>query len=187
MTGPSMLSLAASALYFVVIAACVSAAFVAASKRQRHWHLAVWVTLAGLFALLVMLRVFTIEELVRTSLRDWIRMQGLWVDRRSFQGIIIAIVLLLFPAAGLFGFYRLARRVRGRRNMAVLAAIAAGCMMILLLVLRLTSLHAMDRLLFGPLKLNWVGDIGASLAVILAAIFYAIIVSRPPSRRRERP
>jgi hypothetical protein len=36
----------------------------------------------------------------------------------------------------------------------------------------------------GPLKLNWIGDIGASLAVLGAATVYARIVSGKMPRRR---
>jgi hypothetical protein len=52
--------------------------------------------------------------------------------------------------------------------------------MLFLVILRVISLHMIDRLLFGPLKLNWIGDIGASLVVLGAAIYYMKLV-------RERP
>ncbi len=49
--------------------------------------------------------------------------------------------------------------------------------MIGLMMLRIISLHMIDRLLFGPLKLNWVFDIGSTLAVLAAALYYIAIVS----------
>lgn len=50
-----------------------------------------------------------------------------------------------------------------------------------LILLRTISFSAFDRLLYGPLKLNWVGDIGAASLVLGAALFY-IRVARDPAR-----
>ena len=44
--------------------------------------------------------------------------------------------------------------------------------MIGVMVLRTISFSALDKLLYGPFKLNWVGDIGAALLVLGAAVFY---------------
>jgi hypothetical protein len=44
--------------------------------------------------------------------------------------------------------------------------------MLLLLALRIVSLNAVDAVLFGPLKVNWITDIGASVFVIAAALYY---------------
>jgi hypothetical protein len=38
--------------------------------------------------------------------------------------------------------------------------------------LRVISLHAIDALLYGPIKLNWVIDLGTSLIVLSAAAYY---------------
>jgi hypothetical protein len=53
-------------------------------------------------------------------------------------------------------------------------------MMVMLLGLRIVSLHQIDVLLYGPAKLNWVIDIGASLTVLTAAGFYIRLVSHRP-------
>jgi hypothetical protein len=46
--------------------------------------------------------------------------------------------------------------------------------------LRLASLHAVDALLYSPVKLNWVIDLGASLVVMLSAIGYIRLVRARP-------
>ncbi|KPP94392.1 hypothetical protein [Erythrobacter sp. HL-111] len=175
-----MLSLAASALYAIVIAASLVAAFAARARRQRSWHLAAWLGLAVLFAALVLLRVFTVEEFLRGELRAFLVEQEMVNQRRSVQGLFVAAVLLFAAAAAFLGARRAASRLRGRRDRAVGAALAAGVFLTLLVGLRVISLHATDRLLFGPLKLNWIGDLGATFAALAAAVFYTLIVTRRP-------
>jgi hypothetical protein len=48
------------------------------------------------------------------------------------------------------------------------------------MALRIASLHMIDALLYGPLKLNWVIDIGGSLVVLVAAIYYVQLVHTRP-------
>ena len=61
----------------------------------------------------------------------------------------------------------------------------AGALMLGLLILRFVSLHAIDRLLYGSLKLNWVGDIGASCAILLAAGCYVSLIRQLPKPSRR--
>jgi hypothetical protein len=68
------------------------------------------------------------------------------------------------------------RAAHGRRNMALFVAFAALATMVMLLGLRTVSLHQIDVLLYGPTKLNWVIDIGASLTV--PGQWYASVLPR---------
>jgi len=68
-------------------------------------------------------------------------------------------------------FYRTVRKRRSRPGIAVMVALGSAGGMIFLLMLRMVSFHPIDRLLYG-LKLNWVVDIGTSLAVLGAALYY---------------
>ena len=178
--GPSMLSLSASAIYMVVLLACLAAAVTAARFRQRPAHVRLWFLLAAIFAILCVMRVLAVEEWLRDYLRDTLRASGSYRDRRSLQGPIIASILVIFAFAGSIMIYRWARNLRGRRNFMVLAGTAAALAIGLLIVLRLTSLHAVDALLYGPLKLNWVIDLGASLVVMLTAFNYVRLVRARP-------
>ena len=110
--------------------------------------------------------------------------QALNENRRSLQGPVIAVVIITFAAMGMLAVYWVSQRISGRRNIAVALAIGACGVMSATIAMRTVSLHALDQLLNGPLKLNWVGDIGASLAVLVAAIMYARIVSGRMDRRR---
>ena len=57
------------------------------------------------------------------------------------------------------------------------AAAAAGCgIMLAVIAMRVISLHAMDFLLYGPPKLNWIGDLGASCMVMAAAVYYILLL-----------
>lgn len=176
--GPSMLSLAASALYVLVIAANLLAASTARGRGQRAWHLAAWLGLAAFFAGLVVMRLFALEELARGELRALLAAREMLEERRSIQGVLVAAVLLGVAGASFFAMMRAARVVRGRRNWAVIAGLAAGGFLAVLACLRTISLHALDKLLFGPLKLNWVGDVGASLVALAAALFYTALIRK---------
>lgn len=177
--GISALSLTAAVLYVGVALACMAACGVAASRRQPIWNRKVWLALALLFLLLFVLRGFALEEAIRTALRNELRTDGLYDGRRSVQGIIAAALILLFGAAGSFLFLRAVRSVRGRRNTATMAALAAGGAMIFLVLLRIVSLHMIDRALYA-FKFNWVIDIGTTMVVLGGAIYYIRLVTARP-------
>jgi hypothetical protein len=178
--GPSLQSLAASGLYACVLLACFAAAVTAQRKQQLPGHFWTWFVLGIFFGGLVALRVVGLEETVRSGLRASLQTEGSYDERRSIQGPIVASLVMLSGVCGLFLLYRINRHLRGRRNFVRVAAIAAACAMLVLITLRVTSLHAIDALLYGPLKLNWVIDIGASLTVLFGAIFYIRLVLRNP-------
>jgi len=182
---PSMLSVAAAALYGLVVAACLLATAQSRALQQQPWHGKIWAAIAILFVALIASRLLNVEEIVRADLRSWLRSEDMLDGRRIWQRWLIAGSILVVASTGLFGAYKIIGRVTGRRNIAV--AIAAGCsgIMVCIIALRLISLHAMDRLLYGPLKLNWVGDIGASAAIIALAAYYVWVI-RQPARTRRR-
>lgn len=177
--GLSFLSLAATVLYSGVALSCMAAAGTAVKARQPRWNLRVWIALAGLFVLLLVLRGFGIEEWIRTVLREWLRADGSYSGRRFGQGLSISAVLLVL-AAVFFWLVRSSKKVRGRRNIATMAALVSGGAMIVLIVLRTISLHMIDTLLYGPFKLNWVVDIGSSFVVLGAAAYYHRVVQARP-------
>ena len=180
----SVLSLIACVLYAAVCAACTGAGFEARAKRQQAWHLKTWWLIAVLFILLIASRLLGLEEILREDLRDLLRAEGLVESRRAIQGPVIAVAIVLFAAAGMFAVYQVAQRVRGRRNIAIAVALGACGLMVATIIMRTISLHAFDRLLFGPLKLNWVGDIGASFAVLAAGVYYVSVLRSAPKPSR---
>lgn len=178
--GPSVMSLIASGFYCCVVMACVAAALTAQRFRQAPGHWRTWVLLALLFGGLAVLRLIDFEDWFRGALREQLRAGAGYGERRSFQAPLVAAMLAIAGAGAFALLYRVTRHLRGRRNIARLVGNFAAFGMIFLLCLRLASLHAIDALLFGPLKLNWVLDMGASLAVLLAAGYYVRIVRARP-------
>jgi len=178
--GPSLLSLGAAALYGVVLTACLAAAIAARRNRQAAWHLRCWLAFALLLAALAILRVVDFEDLFRDHLREMLRSSGSYEYRRTMQRPI-AIAVLGIAAIG-FGLVVLlfTRLARARRDVAVLAGGAAMSAMLLILVLRLVSYSPLDRILFGPLKLHWIIDLGSALTIMGSAAGYIWLVRQRP-------
>lgn len=175
-----MLSMAAAGLYAAVFASCGFAAATASMKHQPRWHLLGWTFLAGLFVLLVISRLSGFEAELSSSLKSWARSSGDYGNRRSMQGLVVSGFVIVIALAAFAGLYRATRTMRGRRNYALAAALGAGFAMTALVLLRIISLHMIDRILYGPLKLNWFADIGSALLVLGGALFYVSLVrSRP--------
>jgi hypothetical protein len=185
-TGPSVLSWIAAAGYAMVVFACLWAAMTARAKRQPPAQLYSWVLLAVLFAMLIYLRVNNLEEFWRDQLRDWVRSRGAYGERRGFQ---VLLTVGIIGVATLAAFVWTAAQVRvagSRRSLSLLAAqVGAGVMMILI-ALRMVSFHALDGLLYGPLKLNWVGDIGAAALVLAGALYYVRLVQSLRKHNKTR-
>jgi len=173
---PSLLSLSAASLYVLVVCACLVASGSGFRFRQQVWHVRVWLILAVLFALLAALRISNLEEIWRDELRIFLRADAVYDGRRNFQRPIAATIIAILAAATFFGAYRFVRVARGRRNIAAIAAAAGGLVMTGLLALRLISLSPVDALLFGPLKLNWILDIGSSVLILGAAVYYTRLI-----------
>jgi hypothetical protein len=188
MTGaPSALSLAAAGMYMIVVTAVVLACVRAIALQQVPWHKFAWGAIAALFLGLVLMRIFSVEELVRSELRGKLYTEGVYENRRSLQAPLFVFVFAMATviAGGLFNF--VARGVRGRRNIAAIIAIGCTGGMLFLLALRLVSLHSVDELLYGTFKLNWVADLGLSLIVLGCAVRYVRVVGGGPSGRSASP
>lgn len=172
----SSLSLAATFFYLLVSVTSLAAGLKARRFRQQRWHVRTWSLLGILFIALSVMRIFDIEELLRDELREALRSQGSYSGRRGFQRPVAASLLTICAAAGFWWAYRKLRAVRGRRNVAVMLGFASGAAMIPLIMVRLVSLSPIDALLYGPLKLNWIVDLGLSLLVGGCAFAYVRIV-----------
>jgi O-antigen ligase len=177
---PSILSLGAAALYIVILAVCLLAAATARRQRQPFAHRRTWVVVGLVFGALALMRVAGFEELVRELFRSELRLEGGYDQRRALQRPLAIAIIAIVSACFAWGLWAQWRASQGRRNMALFVAFAALATMVMLVGLRILSLHQIDVLLYGPAKLNWVIDTGASLAVLAAAVFYIRLVSRRP-------
>jgi len=175
-TDLSVLTVSASAIYALVLCGCLLAARLVSTHRQADWQGRVWLFLAFLFAALMVSRLFGIEEALRDGLRETLRAEGNYGSRRDFQAVIAGAVIMVSAAAVAFGFFKASRRIRGKRSVTAALALLAGAAMVFLVVVRLISIHVLDWFLYGPLKLNWVGDIGLSVTVLVASLYFAKLV-----------
>lgn len=175
---PSALSLVAAALYLLVAGVAVLAALRARSLRQAGWHALVWMLVAGLFFALSAMRYLAAEEILRSDFRALLYAEGAYDDRRRLQGPVIAVLIGGGAVVAAVWFGRLIRVARGRRDLAAITALGCGLGMIMLVALRLVSLHSLDLLLYGPFKINWLADIGLTGLTLASALVYLRVTRR---------
>jgi hypothetical protein len=169
---PSALSLAAAGLYCAIAVACLSAALAAVRNGRPPAHLRAWSIVALLFLALAAMRVVGLEEWLRDALRDVLRERDAYDGRREMQRYLAAGMILLASVAMAAWVMWVRAAFRDHLDPAVMLAWCCVMAMFMLMILRLISLHYIDALLYGSLKLNWVVDIGASIGVLLAALVY---------------
>lgn len=179
----SLFNLAAVALYLFVVLFALAASVGSVRYHQQGWHLRVWIMVMLLFVGFAALRGLGIEEIWRDALRQIMRADGAYESRRDIQRPLAAIVIAFAGGCAFIWAYRGFSRVRGRRNVAVMVSSASAFVMVALVALRLISLHPVDAVLYGPLKLNWIIDIGSSIVVASAAGYYVWLVHKRPSSR----
>lgn len=170
MSYASNLSLAAAALYALVAGICAFAAL--HSARAPAWHRAVWLGLVALFVLLIVTRLLSLEDLLRAEFRDALKGADAYASRRTLQAGLTLVLIVAILATAIAVMRRVKGQLRSKRARAVILAALAGAGMVGLVMLRLISHHATDALLYGPLKLNWIGDIGLAAIVLLSAGAY---------------
>lgn len=168
-------------------AACLGfAALSAARKGQPNRHKLAWAVLALVFVALIVLRLWEVEDTVRDSLREAAREAASYEGRRDYQRPIAAAILMGLGISGSAFLYKASKGLRGRRQVALAFGIASGILMLVLICLRIISLHSVDLLLYGAMKLNWVGDIGLTLLASASALYY-VRALYSPRKVRVRP
>lgn len=185
--GISTFSLAAVGFYAIVSLACVTAGTMAVRYQQPSTHWRVWAAVACAFALFAVLRLTMLEEIVRDMLREALRLDGSYDERRTFQRPLAFGLVLLFGAGFAWALLRQLEAARKGRRLLLVVAGAGPTIMVMLLTLRILSLHQIDVLLYGPTKLNWIVDTGASLLVLGAAVVYMRTMRRRFWSRRAGP
>lgn len=147
-----------------------------------------WWAMTSLFGLLIALRVFDVEHAIPEMMRKLARTDNVYDERRDLQNPLVATILIAGFAALALMMYR--QLSRGKRHpaarMVLVSQVAAGGLVVLIM-LRLISLHAVDALLYrgGPLRLNYILDFGASLAVAWSAWNYRRTLLHSSARSRR--
>ena len=179
----SLMSFAGLAVYAATFIAALSAArrswlYGRPRAMQRRW-----LGVASGFVVLFVLRLVNAEDLARTAMRQWMRGHDLYDLRRLIQAPL-AIIVLIATAATAYAIWHFWLRKPATREVWLqrIALLALGGF-VPLFALRLVSLHAIDKLLYsGPLRLNWILDLGLCSVAALCALAFAQIVKRRPDR-----
>ncbi|MCB8982101.1 MAG: hypothetical protein H6657_32270 [Ardenticatenaceae bacterium] len=133
-------------------------------RERRFWQsLAVVLLLLGINKQLNFLSFFTSLSRTLAWQQEW------WQERRSVQMLLIGIVVLLIAVLIGASFWRL--RHLPRR---ILVASTGFWLLLGFVLIRATSLHAVDYYLYTPfagIKLNWVFELGLLLWVLGTAVF----------------
>lgn len=178
-----LLGLAAAALYAVTAMLALLAAMKA--KPAPVWHRTVWLVAAGLFTACALSRLFGLEEGLRLLLRGELRDEHIYSARREYQSVIASVIIVVASLAAFVGAATVFRsgvlKSGGLSRIALAAGFACATMALLILV-RVVSLHALDVLIYRGPRLNWIVDIGTTVAVGTLAWLYAARMGR--SRRR---
>lgn len=152
------------------------------ARPQRETHL--WLAIAAVLLALAVFRLGNGEDLLRQDVRAWAAASNLYADRRMWQAPFAAAVFL---GAALAGFLMMRRWQKSRVDKgqwALRIALLAVAAFLPLYAIRLISLHITDVLLYsGPVRLNWILELGICGAVLVCAIFYGESVKRRPAGR----
>lgn len=182
-TTHSFLGIAGALIYLMICGFCLRAAVSARATGRPPGEMAWWCVFTGLFVALIALRISGFEEVLRADLRKLLRQDGVYEMRREVQAPISALAVLCIAGLVALGAgVHLRTRPASPTRMLGLArlAIVGLCGLVLL---RVISFHPVDRLLYGPAKLNWIIDIGSSLFAGWCAHRYTAIARRPRMRR----
>lgn len=175
-----MLNLIAMAIYAAVSIACLIARNTAARRGAKAESRTF--AFAGLiFVGLIVLRGVGAEDMIHETLRDSLMRAGDYAERRSFQKpAVVSGLLVLFG----FAFYKGYRFMQAPMRFSLVSIVSAACwVMIALIFVRTSSWHTTDKMLFGPLHVNWFLDLGCTLVTGLGSILY---VRRPEVPVRHR-
>ena len=172
----SALSLAAAGFYLCVVLAALGAALAGIRREAplREWR--IWVLVAGAFVALAAMRAIAAEDHLRGILRSVLELADARAARRVIQLPLSLAAIALACLTAIPVVHRIARRgwtsPFAAGDWAALALIG----MVGLIGLRVISLHAVDGILFsaliGPLRINWLLDLGCAGISLAAALHY---------------
>lgn len=140
------------------------------TRREVPGKPALWLAVAVVFVGLGLFRLSGAEEVIRQALRAMLIDRMEYDERRVFQ---TRAVLACLVAVGIGVFLYVPRMVLWPRWLAMMAASLGA--LVVLYVLRIISLHGVDRILYasiGPVHFNHVLELLPIAAIWLAAWDY---------------
>jgi flagellar biosynthesis protein FlhB len=130
----------------------------------------IWFGLFLAFIFLGINKQLDLQTLFTAAGRALARQQGWYVDRRKYQAVFIAVLILLVSAMMLFTFVLMFRLVGTAERLALIGAV----FVVTFVLVRASSFHHMDILIcsrqFG-VKMNWVLEWSGIAIVFFAALF----------------
>ena len=126
------------------------------------------------------MRVFAVEEWLRSDLREMLYERHSYEQRRVLQEPLTVLIIVGAAGAAAWIMYFVMTSVKGRRNVALIAALGCSGGLFVLAAFRVISLHFIDDLLYGPLKLNWCLDLGLSLSALACGVRYRLMIGVRP-------
>ncbi len=127
-----------------------------------------------------LMRVFAVEEWLRSDLREMLYERHSYEQRRVLQEPLTVLIIVGAAGAAAWIMSFVMTSVKGRRNVALITALGCSGGLIVLAAFRVISLHFIDDLLYGPLKLNWCQDLGLSLSVLACGVRYRLMIGVRP-------
>lgn len=183
----SVIDLLGVIFYGGVMVLCILASRLAQQSGRPGAESRAWLYCAAFFLCLALARIFGLEDLWRMETRQYLVSHAEYADRRAIQRPLIGVAMM-GSCALIFGtWYALRRNMKGARRYVSLAQMAM-IGFVPLFALRMVSFHFMDRLLYGPLKLNWLLDGGLTMLAAVGAVAYirhVALVGRSGGARRE--
>lgn len=171
-------------LYLLVAVAAFRASRTAKACEMPPSDTRIWLMVAGVFALLIVVRGLNLEAQLSGSLRLLFHEEGWYAHRRNLQRPLVAVIILV-TAVLVWSGLRQWMRIHSRTRVALFAATCAVIAYGPLYAFRISSLYSVDALLYstGPIPLNWLIDCSLSTISLSAALYYNQRVRR---RVRER-
>ena len=187
MEGHPALNVAVCCLYVGAIAASTSAWRQASKYHRPPRERRIWLYIAGFFLAILIWRALGLEDLVRNTLRAWLRGDGDYDRRRTLQAPFVAVTIPVAVAACSYLVWKIMNGWRDALQSCIRLAWLAIAAMLGMIAARLISFHALDSLLYGGPHFNWLVDPGATLLSMYAAWRYRYILAhwRPTRRVRQ--
>ncbi len=175
----SWLNVIAVLLYCAAIGSCLRAAASAGRSGLPKRHRSTFLGTAALFAFFALSRLLSGEDALREWLRAQLREQGAYADRGDIQAVLVVVLALIAIGAAAFLVKRLWSSRSRPLSFLRQATMLAGLSFAALYGLRIISLHSVDAVLYaGPLRPNWIGDIGLTLAITAMALIYSRLAAK---------
>lgn len=152
---------------YVAVAIAAAAAFRVAERPNDRLR---WGAIAILFICVAIWRGSGLELYLTSEMRRTLLQDGLYEKRRDLQRPLAALAVVVISSI-LYLFYLKRPLGKGRpRDWSRFWAMVGVTVMMGVIAMRLISFHELDRFLYGPIRGNWILDLGSSLLVAFAAL-----------------